>query len=507
MRVALPIVLSMTIPACTSGPPEAVDTAIASVPPNFALMVNDEANAEVAALLPQNDPAYVILTTEALSQAPSIAQAVARIEQARAGVAVAGAERLPTVDFQSSLTATRINPDQFGVTFPPEVQIDTERAVFGANLTARWEPDLFGRLRNRVAGASARLDAATADAGAVRNTLLAELAASVIDWRTLAARQSALEADLASAQSLTQLAGTRERAGIAPEFDRVRAEGAIAASRSRIAALESERAWVIGRLVTLTGVPTQEVLAVLRQPATMQDPPSVPTAVPSTLLTRRPDVLAAAANLAAADADLAVVAARRFPQFNLSAAFGLLAFDTAGLFASESVVGTAGAGLLAPLIDFGRIAAEIDGAAATKHLAFAAYRDAVFSALGDAETAYGLIAATDRELAAAISEANTAERAGRLASARYRAGLSDFLTVLEARRAADASGERVAVARGRTQRARVLLWRALGGHRSAKGQPNIDSVRPPAPSLRQMPQHTEQTPVASRPILDEAFGR
>ena len=83
--------------------------------------------------------------------------------------------------------------------------------------------------------------------------------------------------------------------------------------------------------------------------------------------------------------------------------------------------------------------------------------------MGDAEAGYGLIAASDRELAAARAEAASLERAARLAETRYRAGLSDFLTVLEARRAANASGERLALAAGRAARARTLLWQALGG--------------------------------------------
>ncbi|MBU2033234.1 MAG: TolC family protein, partial [Alphaproteobacteria bacterium] len=177
----------------------------------------------------------------------------------------------------------------------------------------------------------------------------------------------------------------------------------------------------------------------------------------------RPDVLAAAAGLAAEDAELAAAAARRFPQVTLSAALGLLSFDLGGLFDEDAVVGSAGGGLLAPLLDFGRIQADIDAAAASKRLAFATYRDAVFTALGEAETGYGLVAAADLELAAAQQERASVERAARLAETRYRSGLADFLTVLEARRSADASGERAAAALGRSLRARVLLWQALGG--------------------------------------------
>ena len=181
------------------------------------------------------------------------------------------------------------------------------------------------------------------------------------------------------------------------------------------------------------------------------------------MLANRPDVLAAAATLVAEDAELAATARRRFPVFDLSGAIGLLAFGIGDVFDSESVVGSLAATIAGPLLDFGRVQTEIDGATAEKRAAFESYRGAVFTALGDAEAGYGLVAAADGEAAAVAQEAANLQRAARLANTRYEAGLADFLTVLEARRAADASGERAAAARGRAQRARVVLWQALGG--------------------------------------------
>ena len=145
---------------------------------------------------------------------------------------------------------------------------------------------------------------------------------------------------------------------------------------------------------------------------------------------------------------------------------GLLAFDPGDLFDEESIIGTLSAGIAGPLVDFGRLEAEIDSAAANKRAAFQAYRGAVFQALGDAEAAYGTLAASDNEAALAALERDQLERAASLANDRYRAGLASFLEVLDARRAADASGERAAAAIGRAERARILLWQALGGEPS-----------------------------------------
>ncbi len=463
MRALLPLTFALALGACVAGPPPEVATPTPELPTNFLYAPDGRTSASLAALLPSGDPAFSILADRALENAPSLAEALARVEAARAGARRAGAERLPRVDADANVTGTRTNPNQFGGNNPFAQVIDTEQVSYGANLVASWDADLFGRLRSQERAALARIDAADASANAVRIALVSEIAGSVTDWRTLAARTEALQQDVDAAQQLARLAKSREDAGLSPGFDRVRAESQASASRSRLAALQSERARIVGQLVTLTGMDGQSVNAALAQDASTLAPAPAPASLPSELLANRPDVLAAAAELAATDEDLAATARSRFPRLTLSAVLGLLAFNPGDLFDEDSLVGTLTAGVAGPLLDFGRIEAEIDGAAANKKAAFAAYRGAVFQALGDAETAYGLIEASDAEAVLAVKERDELERAARLADTRYRAGLADFLTVLEARRAADASGERAAAALGRAQRARILLWQALGG--------------------------------------------
>ena len=463
LRAALSLSAALLVAGCVAGPAPEVATPTPVLPPEYFFAPDIAMDNALATLLPADDPAFDSLAAQALAGSPTLAEAAARIEQARANADRAGAERLPTIGANASVTGQRTNPAQFGTGLPPGIAFDTERVSYAANLTARWDPDIFGRLRAQERAALARVDAASANARGVRLALLAEIAASVIDWRTLAARETEIAADLASAQELARLAGVRERAGIAPGFDRVRAESAASASRSRLAALASERTRLVGRLVTLSAQPAPQVRAALLQPSPERAMPAPPRTLPSALLVNRPDILAAAATLAAEDAQLAATARRRFPVFDLSAVVGLLAFNIADLFDSDSIVGSLAASVAAPLLDFGRIEAEIAGAAASKTAAFEAYRGAVFTALGDAEAAYGLVASADAEAEAAAREASQLQRAARLANTRYEAGLSDFLTVLEARRAADASGERAAAAAGRAQRARVVLWQALGG--------------------------------------------
>ncbi|MEP3421323.1 MAG: efflux transporter outer membrane subunit [Erythrobacter sp.] len=453
--------LSVALSACVAGPPPEIATPAPVLPETFLFQPDAPSQAGLDALLPLDDPAFLDLASAALEGAPSLSEALARVDAARANARRSGANRLPTINADATAQRNRINTGQFGD--GPADFIPAEQNSYGANLVASWDPDIFGQLRAQERASIARVDAANASAAAVRIALLAEIAGSVVDWRVLTARARAIESDVGAATQLAQLAQTREDAGIAPGFDRVRAEAAASASRSRLAALESERVRILGRLITLTGQNAVSVNAALQAGGPALDPGAAPAALPSELLANRPDVIAAAAQLTAADADLAATARARFPRLTLSAVVGLLAFNPGEVFDDDSLVGTLAAGLAGPVIDFGRVEAEIDGAAANKRVAFQSYRGTVFQALGDAEAAYGLIAAADNEAELAVRQSDQLERAASLANDRYRAGLASFLEVLDARRAADASGENAAAAVGRAERARIVLWQALGG--------------------------------------------
>lgn len=454
--------LALTLAACSANPAPDIATPTPELPDAFFFAPDTGTQSSLAALMPANDPAYRALSGAALADAPSLAEAAARIDAARAGARGAGAARLPNISADGNVRQNRINTAQFGQAgqqgFIPE-----EQTSYGANITASWDPDIFGQLKAQERAALARIDAASAQAQGVRLALLAEIAASVTDWRVIEARAAAVTADAAAANQLAGLAKVREDAGIAPGFDRVRAEATASSSQVRLAALESERARLIGRLVTLTAQDAATVRAALAETGPGLAPAAAPASLPSELLANRPDVAAAAANLAASDADLAAAARARFPRITLSGVIGLLAFDPEDFFDTDSIVGTLTAAVAGPLLDFGRVGAQIDGAAADKRAAFAAYRGAVFQALGDAEAGYGLVAAADNEARLSVEERDLLNRAAGLAETRYRAGLASFLEVLEARRAADASGERAAAALGRAARARIVLWQALGG--------------------------------------------
>lgn len=459
------LICGSALSGCVAGPPPVIATPAPVLPDQFAFEPEGAADADLATLMPVDDAAFEALSASALAQSPTLAQALARIDQARAAANRAGADRLPTLGVTTSVTGTRTNSDQFGSNLPGGINFDTERVSYGSNIVAAWDADLFGRLRAQQRAAQARLDAANFAAHGVRIALLSEIAGNVIDWQSLILRHDVLTRDVDAARAFARLTADRRTAGLASAFDMVRADAFAAAAQTRLAALPAERARIVGRLVTLTAsdaAAVQSALALARPPSA---PLAAPTATPSTLLRNRPDVAAAEANLRAADADLAAAARRRFPTLSLSGTLGLLAFALGDVFDADALVGSLGASVAAPLLDFGRIAADIDGAASGKQAAFAAYRGAVYAALGETEAGYGLVAATDAEAALANAEATSLQRAASLADIRHRAGLASLLSVLDARRQAEAAGERAIAAAARARRARVALWLALGGER------------------------------------------
>lgn len=433
----------------------------AQLPSAFALLDRERTQSgRIADLLPASDPAYVALATRALAAAPTLEEAIARIEAARAGVRGARAEQLPQLNASGTVTRERLNQQQFGI-LPPGVVIDPNRTTYNLGLNASWDADLFGRLRATRRAALARLNAASADAAGVRLSLRADIARAVVDVRALDARAGVARADIASAAELVTVTGIRTGAGIVPEFDLVRARSLEADARGRLEPILSQRAAVIGRLVALTALPAQEVLAALATPAGDTGAGEPALAVPSTLLRSRPDVAAAERRLAAADQEIAAAAAERFPRLSITAALGLFGLGLSTLFDDTALLGSVAAGLAGPLIDFGRIGARIEGRQAQAGEAFAAYRRVLFAALGETEAALGALAAGERRAAALERQASVDLDAAKLSRERYRLGLYTFLTVIDAERTAFASRGNAIEARADVARNRVALYRAV----------------------------------------------
>ncbi len=446
-------------------PDPALNPATVVVPESFALAPDIAAQDRkmLESLLPQNDPAFADLRALAEQNAPTLAAALARIDAARAQATQAGANRKPNIGANASTSASRQNPNISGANLPAGIEVDRYNTSFGGTISASWDLDIFGQLRAGERAANIRITAATADAAAVRQGLVAAIAGYVVDWQTVTARDQNIRKDIATAQELLRLTRIRVRAGISPGFDAVQAESLVAQNEAQLTPLASDRARIIGALVTLTAKPAPEILSALQKALPQPGFVIAVATTPAEMLRARPDIAAAESRLAAADADIAVSAAKRFPKLTLSGTLGLLAFALGDVFSLDGIIGSLGAGVAAPLLDFGRIDAEIAVNKARAKESFANYRTVVFTALGDAETAYGQTAAARKEVAALQRQQALEKDTVYLAGIRYRNGLDDFRTVLNAQRQLNAVNAAIDAAKGSHDRTKIALWLALGG--------------------------------------------
>jgi outer membrane protein, multidrug efflux system len=413
------------------------------------------------ALLPLEDPAFKALMQRA-EQAPNLELALARVDAARAVTALAKADRKPYVGLDMSSAASRNNPDRFG-NLPGGISIDSAPFEIGGQITARWDPDIFGGLRNAERAAKFRLDAAGHDARAVRIAIMSEVAAAVIDWQNMLAQQAVVASNIVSAEDRERLIASRVRAGLNPELDSLRAAALVESLRAQLPAIKGEQAAIASRMVALTGISAGEAIEDLNRSQAQWSAKTVVTAVLSTMLAARPDIQAAAARLAASDADLAATAAQRFPRFTLSSALGLLAFSLGGIFSADAIVGQLGVEIAGPLLDFGRVEAEIGQSRAQGRIAFAELRRSTFIALGEAEEAFGRLSAADKEAQILRQHADREAEIAEVAVARYRAGLENFIGVLDADRNAYAARQSAIASTARAARVRLALWQSLGG--------------------------------------------
>lgn len=461
MRRGLAVVAVTLLSGCAAVG-EGSSASSVRIPAAFVYAQPSDSRDVLASLLPNEDPAFRMLVAAVDADAPDLQIALARVTAARAALRAAGAARAPDVQAEGSAGYSRGSENTI-TNLPPGTPIDMSNASYALGINASWDLDLFGRLRSSQRAAALRVDAADADARAVRLTLVADIARAVVDYRTAQAKLQITDDDLSDAAALVKLTRTRTRAGIAPGLDLVRAQSLEAAARSQRGPAQAELAAALGRLVTLTArdgaaVGAAFASAVESRPAVL---PSV--GLPSVLLRQRPDIVAAEYRLGAANAEIAAAAAARFPQISINAALGLAALALGDVFNADSLTASLGGSLAGPLLDFGRVEAQIDARQADAKEAFALYRRAVFTGIGDAETALGTLQANRNRLAALEVQIAIEEDSVKLSATRYRMGLSDFLGVIDAQRQLNAARQALAEAKGNAARAEIGVYRSFGG--------------------------------------------
>ncbi|CAA9495269.1 MAG: Efflux transport system, outer membrane factor (OMF) lipoprotein [uncultured Sphingomonas sp.] len=464
-----PLLALLALAACTTAQPRS--PAVQSVPPAYAA-------ARTAGLPPADwwrnrlgDPALARLVAAALANSPDLAAAAARIQQARAGLGVSQAERMPILNGNGSVTFNRSSPNEGGIgsiDIPGAPEIDHEKVFYRAGIEGSWDSDLFGRLRADARAASARLDAAGFDAAAVRLALVTDVARNLVAARSALAREDVAQATTRSARESLEVSARKVRAGLVPGIDLTRAETLVAETASAVPKFEAEQSARVAALAALTGLAPVEIRSLVESELDIPHFEAPAAGVPSDLLLRRPDIVAALTRVAAADQDTASAIAERYPRLSITATLGLVATALGDLFSADALTGSVGPGLAGPLLDFRRNRARVEQARGRASEAVASYRQTVLRAFSEVETQLASVDARRRQIIALERQLAAAEETTRIARVQYRSGLTDYLGVLDAERTANRARDQLAVARGDLSDAQLALYRAIGGDFGSK---------------------------------------
>lgn len=398
------------------------------------------------------DPVLAELIERADRENASIQVAAARLAQARAFLRAADADRSP----QLGLGASAARQD--GLPLAPAGAPQTLIAA-GANLS--YEVDLFGRLSQ--ASRAAQLDAQARE-GLLQSTRLlvqADVAQTYLALRAIDAERALVRGTVTTYRDALSLTERRLRAGDVAELDVSRARTEVAATESEALALDRRRAELEHALAVLVG----EVASgfQLREADWSTAIPVIPAGVPSTVLTRRPDVSAAQSAMLAAQSRVGVAKAAWFPSVALTASGGHASPELSDLFKWSARAWGVGALLSLPIFDGGRRAAGVQNARAEMDGAVALYREQVLVAFRDVEDQLSSLRLLAEQAEAQSRAVASASRTTALSDARYRNGLVSQLDLLDAQRSELRNRRQALQVRSAQYQATVGLVRALGG--------------------------------------------
>ncbi|MEG1831967.1 MAG: efflux transporter outer membrane subunit [Burkholderiaceae bacterium] len=468
LRFALALATSATLAACALTAPPAAPELAPQARPNLTTpstwSTPGTASGAVGDrwLAAFNDRALDALVVEALAYNADLRVAAARVDQAAAYVTLAGGTLYPQVMLLAR-GGGKMSGDSSGLQ--------------GMGLIASWELDLWGRVRAGRAAAQSQYASAALDTEYARQSMAALTAKS---WflATEALQQKALaESMLRSAERLLALTRDRVRVGQSSDYDLALAQANALTYRDAVAQLELARQQALRAIEVLVGRYPAANLAVPAQLPELSA--SVPAGMPSELLERRPDVIAAERRVAAAFYSTEQAKAARLPQISLSANLTSISSDLFVLQNRDNPMASAGASLLAPIFLGGQLQSQVEIKTAEQKLAIADYGRISTRAFAEVESALAAGVAADSRETILVQAVNHRQRALEHSLSRYRVGSNDLRAVTQDELGLySARSARLRVQAERLVQ-RVNLHLALGGNFDASTA--LDTTAPATP--------------------------
>jgi outer membrane protein, multidrug efflux system len=410
------------------------------------------------------DPLLSQLVDRALAANGDVRIAAARLREARANLQGANAELLPEIGVAAD-AGRSLTPEFL---LPGASRSQRTGSAFDAGFTANWELDLFGRNRRASESAAAQVDASAAGVHAAQTAVAAEVARNYLELRGLQQRLEVAKESLVNQRDTLRLTTVRLDAGRGTRLDVVRSQSLFDSTEATLPVLQAAVDRAAYRLATLTAQPprvvaTQLAAAQLLPVLPVTDLSALPIGTPEQLLRRRPDLVAAERQLAAATANIGVATADLFPRISLSGLIGFASNRLTDLGGRDSQQYSLGAGLTWPLLDFGRVRSRIAASEARAQQSLASYEQTVAIALEETEGALTQFTRNAQQAERLASAARNAEEATRLSRLRFNAGAVDLLVVLDAQRQSLAARDALVQAQVGQATALVGIYRAIGG--------------------------------------------
>ncbi len=328
---------------------------------------------------------------------------------------------------------------------------------------AQWELDFFGGIRRAVEAADANVDSEIESSRNVLVTLLGEVAGNYIELRANQQLIAITRENLNSQQETVRLTQIRQQAGFASWLEVAQAQSQAATTEAFIPAYETVVKQSIHSLSILLGREPDALAVRLDNPGTIPAMSTVAISeLPSELLLRRPDIRHAERQIAKANADVGVATAELYPRVNLAAFLGLQNMRITD-FTPIGKSWSAASSLTLPILNWGRINANIKGKEAQFDQAFLTYQSTVLTAfkeVEDALVAYKNEQRRHKSLAEAVAASQLAVQ---MADERYHRGLTMFLDVLQTQQTLYQTQRNLVDSEAQLSTDLVALYKALGG--------------------------------------------
>ncbi len=477
-RFRASLLLVATLAGCSVGPdyrPKAA--ADLGVPDFFSVTAPPTAENLTRWWASFDDPILGQLVERAATTNLDVAQATARLRQAREALIQNRASLLPSVSGSAGYSRSEtLRGGGTTITLPDgTVQTvgGTGASNFSLGLDASYQVGLFGEVRRTVEASRAQYEASGFDQATVLLSVQAEVARNYVLARLYQLQLANARDSLALQDDNLEIAGFRVQAGLVSSLDQEQARVQRAQTAASVPSIEQQYNAAVSRLGVLTGEAPGALKPMLEAVKPIpRGPQTAGVGIPADVLRQRPDVRSAERNLAAATAQIGVAKAALYPALAISGSIS----NNAGNFNNllETITGGLFAGLTQAIFSGGRLKSQVRGAEAATDAALAAYKQSVLTALEEIENAVVALNTAEvreREFGVALEAANNSAI---LSRSQYRTGLTDFTTLSQQEAALLTARNSAAQARADHATALVQLYTALGGGWDA-------SVTPTAP--------------------------